>query len=1495
MASDRVLAAAAAVAALGIIAAGGGCAARRQPVSTYRYDSEGRLAAIATPDDRKVDFSYGAHGQLLKATYAGGFVAFGYDKHGNRIRMKDPGGEVRYFHDAFDRLAAVHWSRAGGNLVSYAYGPASRISRVSLYSMAGSGAAFSRFLSEGASEEEWGQRERGLLRLLEASDAPRPDYSIALFHDILGRVTLVETPAGAVTYEYLPKLRQVRRNYPNGISTTFTFGSTGQMASIRHERAGAALLAEFRYEYDAAGRVTKVIETASDGKQRENKLEWKPGGYLSAYVDAAGRRTEFEYDEMGNRSRSKSPDGTTEYDYDEYGRLTSNGIRQFKWTAGDLLREIETAGRKTTLDYDGRGLARRLRGTGAQLDLDWDGDGNLACQVREGAGTCHVPDFVLPDAPPLADVDSGGAVRAFYFHDGQRLLGCAGAAGAQFYLEDGFSSLRMSTDRSGTVIGSQDFTPFAQRVRHEGSAAPEFRAMGERYIPELDSYLIHQKLYSPSEARLLAGGPGLASMFRFDSLNPFAHSCSQPELFSAPRCNQTQRRSNDVFVAGIETSPRDLSEVSARHGVATISTSAVGTTPVLPQWAERMIDPFRAAANYAGVPGGKTRVLNQLRAAYDSDPTKPLSIRAHSNGAITINNLKKQIAADVKSGRMQVSEVVVAGAGVANSLRAYFEKAGVKIPVREENPANRFSDIVRVITTPVGELGSEVRYSGRLPGGVNGAIAKIAAVAIWATEPFRPGEIVGTAHHGIEENYPGLLPERAPGPVSRLDFSTDLFRALDRELGGINLSASAEGSLEFGPIAGATLDGAGQLTILSRTQGSLHAVTSPHDFAIAWILAGEALAHAHNGKPKVQVAFSLDPFDPKNPRGPWLRAVYLPKEELLAGTGIGKAMFDADWLLKQYSFGVAIDEHGRQSPRISRVPGFKNVMELLWESGESSGRQSAMTRFWIEVKDSEVGVRRDGSAILMDEPRMVVFARPVTADPLSRGGLRDSGERLSAVDRRFVESFTRLYDEIALESGEFARLKEVMKTLVLALWLRENHVSVDPEWVRQQATAGTPTVSKTSAVSSSERRTFGNRIVTRSLFGGVNGTVGPAYRPAGGEAARMKDVIGAARGKGGSQQAVLVSFNGQGYVASTMPMRPTPASQAPPSPVIRRGGNTYIATGNGRRRRVTEKTAGDGSKTTFGYGGESGRPDSAMLSDGTGWSASGSRIADGAEWKLTSARGNEFRRHYDSDGLLKSVEVDGRRHVTFTHDGHGRVASAAYGEYEERFAYDAAGRMTEYSMRSTDPLARAKGKEDKIHIEYTEQGMVARITGMGLPILEVAYAGDGVTPVKLSGPMGSVSLTKFENGRFSAVWDNGTKMELRHGPDGQLASVGMSFDGAMSEYKFDANGLTYERDMSGTESHFETSPWGPVRAARGNVEATAAYDAEGRPREISLPGGGRIRYEFKTRRETEDVESLRAAREARARKREGERRPEQPPPRPGGGLERRFAPVTSDI
>ena len=214
----------------------------------------------------------------------------------------------------------------------------------------------------------------------------------------------------------------------------------------------------------------------------------------------------------------------------------------------------------------------------------------------------------------------------------------------------------------------------------------------------------------------------------------------------------------------------------------------------------------------------------------------------------------------------------------------------------------------------------------------------------------------------------GLVTVGASQLLSKVSLE-DPFRAAEENLGGIKLSATGEFIGKLGNISGAVYDREKQLLILISDKNLAITSIKAEDLAIALTLVF--------GRTPQDPQFSLDPADPKNPRGKWLKAVYLPKE-ILAGTEFGKALFEADWLLKQYSFGVEIDDEQKAQDWVSSVAGFKSTADLSFEQRDNNYGKESWARFWI-VSDI-MKLRQSGDSIYFAEAKMRVKAKKQVPD-----------------------------------------------------------------------------------------------------------------------------------------------------------------------------------------------------------------------------------------------------------------------------------------------------------------------------------------------------------------------------------------------------------------------------------------------------------------------------------------------------------------------------------
>lgn len=317
-------------------------------------------------------------------------------------------------------------------------------------------------------------------------------------------------------------------------------------------------------------------------------------------------------------------------------------------------------------------------------------------------------------------------------------------------------------------------------------------------------------------------------------------------------------------------------------------------------------------------------------------------------------------------------------------------------------------------------------------------------------------------------------------------------------------------SIDIGSISGAVFSGSMATLLANKHANNLSTITK-QDFAVAL-----ALAYIRRDP-----AFSLDPWEPTKPDGPWLRCVYYPEQINIveknfsfpfAQTDYGRTMFEADWLLKQLSMGVNLDGYTATGPFPSPLPirefppalrqlGFRDRFELE-NASSSNNHNPRYTRLWITVNREETleGIvppyetfpvssmscsqQMDlGNSIALHFSDVKLGVQVMRMARTVTGELEDvSDPRLSdpnSSDVIFARLMTDHYDQIAQYYPSLRRLKELAKLQAIAKWLLENDVHVDIDEVLKCIRETTPVaIEKVPAL---ERQSNNVR-----LFGGVN-------------------------------------------------------------------------------------------------------------------------------------------------------------------------------------------------------------------------------------------------------------------------------------------------------------------------------------------------------------------------------------------------------------------------
>ncbi|MFV0673317.1 Ig-like domain repeat protein [Variovorax sp. tm] len=358
-----------------------GYAVRRQ------YNAQGQLERItryATAVPAQTANSYDALLQAATNGAAGAgsapqITVYGYDAAGNRIRQTSAFGQPEaattlYVYDGLGRLTRTVDPR--GVELSQGDAPSALNERKLLgYINAGGGALKASDLSSA-------QREALAARYSTVNDYDAAGHKISVTdalggvtrseYDATGHVVRITDPRGNSALYYFDAAGRVTLSVdPEGYATATTYDPLGQTLSVKrhfNRVSGTYGIAQppalpganpsdalTRFEYDAAGRLSKTIDAESNSEsytynalgQRET-LTNKLGGVTSYTYDQLGRKVSETLPITSRNADGQSVAVVNRYAYDAFGNkastteaagLPEQRVTQFKYDG--LNREVE--------------------------------------------------------------------------------------------------------------------------------------------------------------------------------------------------------------------------------------------------------------------------------------------------------------------------------------------------------------------------------------------------------------------------------------------------------------------------------------------------------------------------------------------------------------------------------------------------------------------------------------------------------------------------------------------------------------------------------------------------------------------------------------------------------------------------------------------------------------------------------------------------------------------------------------------------------------------------------------------------------------------------------------------------------------------------------------------------------------------------------------------------------------------------------------------------
>lgn len=1419
------------------------------------HDEANKFITKTAPNGNKTILKYNQQNLPTEINYTSGSVRYGYDENGNRIWMQDKTGTTEYYYDAFDRLTGVIWKHSPWRLIHYQYDPWNNIKSIRLYNL--------DLLQK---QDHYKDHLRELSRDIQQRDArwiyfeskfqalqrqlhqenltAKPewlDYEVNYQYDLLGRLRNIEFDVFSVGYFYYPEKWQIERrlikNNKTEVKTWFTYSPDDLLKSIRHENSAGHRIVEYRYDYDAAGRVIKVNELINSIESIQTYV-WDARGYLNELHLRDGMTLKYHYDAMGNRIRTESANGVTQYRYDTFGRLLAADDMKFDWDLNGNLVNQKNNQFDIDIRYNGRNLPVLLKAPDTNMRLRWDGDGHLISRNINSEVTHFLPNPISPTGFTLAEFDKTNDLSAAYLY-GDVLLGQQSKNGdIQFFLEDGFNSIRHIIDGNGNLIDRVDYTPFAYPAISQNNFNLNFRIAGERYISEINSYIIGGRIYDPQIARYHTPDPFPGFVDRFDSFNQYAHGCSAPGTFMRPRCNQfgslRKYRRGDPIQSMLGQTTQDwtspaipLWDMKARFEIIKQFGESLVEDPPGGNWLLGGLT--KTALDVLRIFGSGPWVASQEFGEVWGTPTSSAWQRTLSTGGLGLETM------GLMSGAAKLLRLK--GPLQALGLKALTKQGGYNLLISPQ--------LDRLITS--GGLNSWNR-------GLLG-MAKTADIFEKGLDIYDKSSNVGQA---LTEAY------------------GDLFTSIQTQLGGIDLSATGHFVGDIGSIRGAVYDPVNQYLILVGDREIAAPAIRAGDLAIALKLVFDSSLQ--------DPQFTLNPANPAQPRGKFLKKIFLPEKnrQILEGTPFGDTLFEADWLLKEYAFGVMLDDYasdqGRNyasagyndayiswsnynaDERIYSVSGFMSTAQLSLKSKSRASENESWARFWIVVDDRDddpahnMTLRQspDGKSIYFEIAKMGARARKIVPDPNSFSGFRDVDSQDDPIATRFAQSFTTHYDALARESSEFERLKQLAKAIAFAKWLKKEGIPIDMSWVSENLKTKT-TLNRDDRVVPSlsvhweKKYKTSTHIMTQQLylFGGVDLTVNPKFIKDNGKSQSLSSAVLAQLRQGKTGPVFEFEHQGKRLRAAILPVTMSARDLWKKSPTILKDGITYYINEDGEIYKSVDR---GGNITEYTY--DSNRQlKSARRSHPDRWTLEGEKRPGGSFWKITNPRDNVFSLKYDKTGDLKELALDGRKWASYERDLKNGTMTAHYDNFTEEFSYDSKGRLEKYQKKSYSE-GQSDFETEELKFQYDNFGNLTQVSGEGIPTIRTSYSKDGKKVTGIHQGNHQQKYTYDRRGRLKKITDpESNSVEFSYGEE-ELNQIKISNRGKQAEYLFGDEGLIRSRDLSGHETVFTYIDGKLSSVANGEYgHITYVYDELNRISEMHFPDGKWIEFQYRSVKE----------------------------------------------
>lgn len=498
-------------------------------ISRYEYDRSGRLVALTDALGRITRYSYEERGLLASVTDPlGRITTFAYDPCGRLTSRTDPqGATVTFAYDPPGRLAGIE--SPGLDPVTYRWDRSGRLAAVTD--------------STGATTFEYDAAEHPV-----AEHHDRSGVDLLHTYDALGRRRRLELRGNGellATWEhdYDADGRITRVVDPAGAEALLTYDRTGRLAEVRHGNGVTST-----WTYDAASQpVGLTLRSASSEVLSQWDFSYDAdGNRVSARHAWAGgtRVASHGYDKLGRLILTRNGQGSETFVWDDVGnRLTTNGEAPAAYDAADELLTTATAGyrhdaagnlveeiaadRRLSLGYDVLGRPAVIRTDDETVTFGYDALGRRTIRA-DGTGSTR---RIFDGASVVAEIGDDSSLT-LETTAGLLVLSRSGPEGTHHLHPDAGINVAEVTDEAGRLLARYAYSPFGERTTLEGDpdAAGPLGFGGILGVRDAAGGLLDMRarLYHPRLGRFTSPDPWPAYLPEPVTLNRYLYALGDP-------------------------------------------------------------------------------------------------------------------------------------------------------------------------------------------------------------------------------------------------------------------------------------------------------------------------------------------------------------------------------------------------------------------------------------------------------------------------------------------------------------------------------------------------------------------------------------------------------------------------------------------------------------------------------------------------------------------------------------------------------------------------------------------------------------------------------------------------------------------------------------------------------------------------------------------------------------------------------------------------------